>query len=46
MSNAFDPELNTPARTTWDRIKRYLSTRSMECWGFFIAGLMIGGAFL
>ena len=27
------------------RFARYLSTRKPESWGFFIAGLMIGGLF-
>ncbi|MEE9347574.1 MAG: hypothetical protein V3U82_05225 [Robiginitomaculum sp.] len=33
------------SRKFW-RFMRYLSTRKIESWGFFIAGLMIGGIFL
>ena len=28
------------------RFVRYLSTRKIESWGFFIAGLLIGGVIL
>lgn len=32
-------------RETSSRFWRYLRTRPAECWGFFIAGLIIGGVF-
>lgn len=32
-------------RETSSRFWRYLRTRSLECWGFFIAGLLVGGFF-
>lgn len=28
------------------RFMRYLSTRQMECWGFFAAGILIGKVIL
>lgn len=28
------------------RFMRYLASRNVECWGFFIAGLIFGGMFL
>ncbi|WP_156811957.1 hypothetical protein [Robiginitomaculum antarcticum] len=34
------------ASSTFRRFTRYLSTRPTESWGFFVAGLMIGGFFL
>jgi len=32
-------------RETSSRFWRYLRTRPMECWGFLIAGLFLGGMF-
>ncbi len=32
-------------RETSSRFWRYLRTRPAECWGFFIAGLIVGGIF-
>ncbi len=32
-------------RETSSRFWRYLRTRPMESWGFFIAGLLLGGMF-
>lgn len=29
-------------RETSSRFWRYLRTRSLECWGFFVAGLLLG----
>ncbi len=53
MTKKYDPyeDVRDPrsqaAADDWREITskfwRYLRTRPMECWGFFIAGLLIGG---
>lgn len=51
MSTSFENDFETRLKAgNWNakfwRFVRYLSTRKIESWGFFIAGLMIGGLFL
>lgn len=48
--NDFDEfEARVTERQEWKakmlRFARYLSTRKMECWGFFIAGYLIATIF-
>ncbi len=50
MNTDFETEFETRSdraslESKFWRFARYLSTRRIECWGFFIAGLMIGGIF-
>ncbi len=37
----FDEQDKVRARSTIERVGRYLSTRPMETWGFFAAGFII-----
>ncbi len=50
MNTSYDTDFEARMRSgTWNakfwRFARYLTTRKVESWGFFIAGLMIGGLF-
>jgi hypothetical protein len=45
----FDEEFTRRSEADWGtkfrRFLRYLSTRKMECWGFFAAGFLIATIF-
>ena len=47
FDRSFDDRMKTAETSTeWKRkglrFLRYLSTRQMECWGFFAAGVLVG----